>query len=261
MHLFKTDGLKVTGLFAVIIFIFSSCVPIKKQIYMQQAEEESHKIEYVNDNMPSYTLQPGNNLYIRVFSIEEEMAEFFNFGMGSGGNIYYDAAVYLNSYSVNEEGIVELPFIGGLYVKDMTLEEAKDVIQKKVNEYLINTMIVVKLVNYNVTVVGEVQRPSQFKVYQDRINIYEILGMAGDMTTYAKRDEVILVRKTEKGSKVHRLNLLSDEILESEFFYMMPDDIVYVQPVKGKNYAFVQFPYTLVISSISLAIAIFALIQ
>jgi len=260
MHLSKKDGLLAIVKVVVIIFIFSSCVPIRKQIYLQQAESEAARESYVIDNTPSYTLQPGNNLYIRVFSIEEDLAAFFNLGVGAG-NIYYDAAVYLNSYSVNEEGMVELPFIGALYVKDMTLEEAKETIQAKVDEYLRNTMVIVKLVNYNVTVVGEVQHPAQFKIYQDRISIYEVLGLAGDMTTFAKRDEVILVRKTDKGSTVHKLDLLSDSILESEYFYIMPDDIVYVQPVRGKNYAFNTFPYTLVISSISLAIAVFALLK
>ncbi|MCB0805587.1 MAG: polysaccharide biosynthesis/export family protein [Bacteroidales bacterium] len=260
MHLFTRDGLWALVKIAFVILVMASCVPMKKQIYMQQADAEA-KDTYIVDNTPQYTLQPGNNLYLRVFSIDEEQAQFFNLSASTGGNVYYDAAVYLNSYSVNEEGYVELPFIGELFVKGMSLEEAKDIIQEKVNEYLINTMIIVKLVNYNVTVVGEVNSPAQIKIYQDRINIYEILGMAGDMTTYAKRDEVLLIRKTENGSKVHKLNLLSDEILESEFFYIMPDDIVYVQPVKGKNFAMQQFPYTLVISSISLIIAIFALVQ
>jgi len=122
-------------------------------------------------------------------------------------------------------------------------------------------LVVVKLVNYNVSIVGEVKRPGQYKIYQDRLNIYEVLAMAGDMTTFAKREDVVLVRKTEKGSKVHHINLLEDVVLESEFFYIMPDDIIYIQPVKGKNFAFVQFPYTLVISSISLTIALFALLK
>jgi polysaccharide export outer membrane protein len=122
-------------------------------------------------------------------------------------------------------------------------------------------MVIVKLVNYNVSVVGEVHNPGQYKIYQEHLNIYEVLAMAGDMTTFAKREDVVLVRKTEKGSKVYHLNLLEDTLLESEFFYIMPDDIVYIQPVKGKNFAFNQFPYTLVISSISLIIALFALVK
>ena len=144
-------------------------------------------------------------------------------------------------------------------LENLTVEEAKAKIQEQIDIYLKKTMVIVKLVNYNISVVGEVQRPGQFKIYQDKINIYEVLAMAGDMTTFAKREDVVLVRKTEKGSKVHHLNLLEDVLLESELFYIMPDDIIYIQPVKGKNFAFTQFPYALLISSISLIIALFAL--
>ncbi len=244
-----------------VVLIMTSCVPIKKQIYLQTAEADSTKQDYILDNTPTYTLQPGNNLYIKVFSVDDDLYDFFNLGFGTSGNVYYDAAVYLNSYSVNDSGTVELPFIGKIYVKDLTLEETKKSIQQKIDQYLKNTMIIVKLVNFNVTVVGEVQRPGQFKVYQDRISIYEVLALAGDMTTFAKRDDVILVRKTDKGSKIHHLNLLEDRFLESDYYYVMPDDVVYVRPVKGKNYAFTSFPYTLIISSISLAIALFALFK
>lgn len=241
--------------------VMASCVPIKKQVYLQTADSDSTKAEYVIDNTPSYTLQTGNNLYIKVFSVDDELYDFFNLGFGTAGNIYYDAAVYLNSYSVNDSGKVELPFIGKIYVKDLTLEQAKNKIQQRIDKYLKNTMIIVKLVNYNVTVVGEVVRPGQFKIYQDQISLYEVLALAGDMTTFAKRDDVILVRKTDKGSKIHHLNLLEDKFLESEYYYIMPDDVIYVRPVKGKNFAFTSFPYTLVISTISLAIALFALFK
>lgn len=247
--------------FIVFVTILSSCVPIKKQIYLQTAQTDTSKTTYSNLNIPYYTLRPGNNLYVKVFSVDQDLYDFFNLGFGSAGNVYYDAAVYLNSYSVNDSGFVELPFLGKILVDGLTLEQAKEKIQVKLENYLKNTMVIVRLVNYNVTVVGEVQRPGQIKVYQDRINVYEVLSLAGDMTTFARRDDVILVRKTDKGSQIHHLDLLDDHFLESEYYYIMPDDIVYVKPVKGKNYAFTSFPYTLLISSISLALALFALFK
>lgn len=228
---------------------------------MQVPEDDTTQSHYIIDNTPSYTLQPGNNLYMRVISVNADLTDFFNQGVANSGNIYYDAAIYLNSYSVNDSGFVELPFIGYFYVRDLTIKDAKERIQQKVDEYVINTMVVLKLVNYNISVVGEVNRPGQYKIYQDRISIFEVISLAGDMTTFAKREEVVLVRKTEKGSKMYKINLLEDKILESEFFYIMPDDIVYVQPLKGRNFAFTSFPYGLVISSISLMIALFALLR
>ncbi|GAB4314861.1 MAG: polysaccharide biosynthesis/export family protein [Bacteroidales bacterium] len=256
---FTLRGIRLVWI--VLILAATSCVPIKKQIYLQTGTEESDTVFYRLDHTPDYKIQTGNNLYVKVFSVDKEMYEFFNLGFSTSGNVYYDAAVYLNSYSVNDSGYTELPFIGKLYVKGLTLDEVKNAIQERVDQFLKNTMVIVKLVNYNVTVVGEVARPGQIKVYQDHMNLFEAIGLAGDMTTFAKRDEVILVRKSETGSTIHKVNLLEDRLLESEYFYIMPGDVIYVQPVKGKNFAFVSFPYTLVISSISLAIGLFALFK
>jgi len=254
--------LKVLSGFVILFAIFTSCVPIKKQIYLQ-TKEDTTKTKFFSEQYLDFKLQPGNNLYVQVYSIDEELSQFFNLGGGTtaGGNIYYDAAIYLNSYLVNDSGFVELPFIGKLYVKGLTIEEAKEIIQDQIDKYVREIIVIVKLVNYNVTIVGEIERPGQYKIYQDRINIFEVISLAGDMTTFAKRDDIILVRKTEKGSKMYHIDLLRDNILESEFYYIMPDDIIYIKPVKGKNYAFESFPYTLVISSISLTLALIAIFK
>ena len=245
---------------SVLVLIFSSCVPIKKQVLMQVPEDDSAKQEYLNDRtLMDYHLKAGNNLYVKIMSANQDADDFFNPGVSSSGNIYYDAAIYLTSYSVDDEGYVELPFIGKIFAKGKTIEEFSIEVSEVIGEYLKKTMVVVKLVNFNITVVGEVNRAGQYKIYQDKINIFEVLGMAGDFTTYAKRDDVVIVRHTEKGSKVHHLDLLSDDILESKFYYLMPDDIVYVRPLKGKNFAYQMFPYALVISSISLILAIFSI--
>ena len=246
--------------FILMIVFFSSCVPIKKQIYFQAAED-TLKTAYPYKDFKAHKLQTANNLYVNVFSIEKESYEFFNLGYGTSGNIYYDAAIYLNSYVVDEEGYVELPFIGRLHVKGLTIEEAKDIIQQEIEKYLKKTTVVVKLVNYSISIVGEVNRPGQYKIYQDRINIFEVISLAGDLTTYAKRDDIILVRRQEKDAKIYHINLLEDNVLESEYYYIMPDDIIYAKPVKGKNFAFSAFPYTLIISTISLTLALVAIFR
>ena len=246
--------------FVILLMFFSSCVPIKKQVYFQAAED-TLKTAYPYKDFKAHKLQTANNLYVNVFSIEKESYEFFNLGYGTSGNIYYDAAIYLNSYVVDEEGYVELPFIGRLHVKGLTIEEAKDIIQQEIEKYLKKTTVVVKLVNYSISIVGEVNRPGQYKIYQDRINIFEVISLAGDLTTYAKRDDIILVRRQDKDAKIYHINLLEDNVLESEYYYIMPDDIIYAKPVKGKNFAFSAFPYTLIISTISLTLALVAIFR
>ena len=244
----------------ILIAILSSCVPMKKQIYLQTSEDTT-KTEYLNEKLMDYKLRSGNNLFIQVVSLEEDVSNFFNMGYENAGNVYYDAAIYLNSYLVDDSGFVEMPFLGEIYVKGLTIEETKSKIQQQIDEYLNETMVIIKLVNYNVTLVGEVRMPGQYKIYQDQINIFEVIGIAGDLSPFAKRDDVILVRKSEKGSKIYHIDLLSDEILESEYYYIMPDDIIYIRPVKGRNFAYTSFPYTLVISSISLILALTAIFK
>jgi polysaccharide biosynthesis/export protein len=255
----KYRGLAPIGwVVLVVILAFSSCVPIKKQVYLQYGESGA-KQEYPISEDYSYHLKPGNNLHIKVFGIDTDVNDYFNLGYGAASNYYHDAAIYLNSYSIDDSGMVELPFIGKVGLGGATLKEAKEIIQREIDRYLVNTIVIVRLVNYNVTLVGEVVRPGQYKIYQDQVNFFEVLGMAGDLTTYAKRDEIVLIRKTENGSRIFNINLLEDNVLESELYYLMPDDIVYIRPVAGKNFAYQAFPYALMISSISLVIGLFAL--
>ena len=258
VHVKQVSGI-IIGFFLMIIF-FSSCVPIKKQVYLQAAED-TLKTTYQYKEFEAHKLQTANDLYVRIFSISKDAGDFFNQGYSSSGNIYYDAAIYLNSYNVDNEGYVDLPFIGQLYVRGLTRVEVKEVVQKEIDKYLVSTTVVVKLVNYNVSIVGEVDKPGQYKIYQDRINIFEVISLAGDLTTYAKRDDIVLVRKQGSEAKIFHINLLEDNVLESEYYYILPDDIIYIKPIKGKNFAFSAFPYTLVISTISLTLALVAIFK
>lgn len=255
----KYCGLARTWLVVVaVVLALSSCVPIRKQVYLQHGESEA-KREYPFSLDYSYRLKPGNNLHIKVFGIDSDVNDYFNLGYGAASNFYHDAAIYLNSYSIDDSGMVELPFMGKISVGGLTLKQAKEIIQKEIDQYLVNTIVMVRLVNFNITLVGEVTRPGQYKIFQDQVNFFEVLGMAGDLTTYAKRDEVVLIRKTENGSRIYNINLLENNMLESEFYFLMPDDIIYISPVRGKNFAYQAFPYSLMISSISLIIGLFAL--
>ncbi|MCI0472665.1 MAG: polysaccharide biosynthesis/export family protein, partial [Ignavibacteria bacterium] len=157
----------------------------------------------------------------------------------------------LNSYTVNDSGYVEFPLIGKVEVVNLTTEQIQEVLQNKVNEFIKNTVVIVKLANFRISMMGEFKNPGKYLVYQDNITIFEAISMAGDMTDFAKRNKVLLVRQTETGMKTHRLNLNDYSILESEFYYLMPNDLVYVEPLKGKQFAFSEFPYVLILSTIT----------
>jgi len=133
----------------------------------------------------------------------------------------------------------------------MNVEEVKLRIQQVLDEYLKETVLIVKLVNFNLTIVGEVKRPGQYKVYQSEINVFEAVSMAGDLTEFADRQEVIIVRQTKSGSETIAINLEKASILGSDYYYLKPNDIIYVKPLKIKQFGFATFPYALIFSTIS----------
>lgn len=242
-------------LLAVAGLMLASCVPMRKMQYLQQADSRDTTRAYLNERTLSYKIQPGDNLYIKVVSLDEKTANMFNpVGTGVNSQFTNDASVYLNSYTISEEGTIEFPLAGQIYVQNMNVEEVKQRIQLILDEYLKETVLIVKLVNFNLTVLGEVKNPGQYKVYQSEINIFQAISMAGDMGDYADRHQVTIVRQTKTGSETFNVDLEKASILSSNYFYLKPNDIVYVRPLKIKQYGFATFPYALVFSSISTAL-------
>jgi polysaccharide export outer membrane protein len=245
---------RVTFLFILGAYIFSSCIPQKRIKYLQQEVEKNDttRTHFVNENIDAYKIQPGDNLYITVNSTLSGADNFFSGeDAARSSNYYNDAGIYLNSYMVSDSGYVDFPFVGKIYVKELSIEQSKDLIQGIVDEYLKQTTVIVKLAIFKVTVIGEVNQSGTVNIYQNKLNVFELISMAGDLTSFAKRDEVYLVRETQNGSKVQKLNLNDIDILESEYYYIQPDDILYVPPLKGKNFAFSSFPYALIFTTIS----------
>lgn len=231
-------------------FFLASCVPMKRIRYLQDPEKsETERTDFINQRIIDYTIHPGDNLYIKVNSLDQK-SNYFN-ESDNYNNYYTESGIYLNSYTVNDSGYVEFPLIGKVMVHNLTVEEIRKVIQEKVNEYLKNTTVIVKLANYRVSMLGEFNKPGKYIVYQDKITIFEAIAMAGDLSDFSRKDRALLVRQTETGSKTYRINLNDYNLLESDLYYLMPNDVVYVEPVKGKQFAFKEFPYALIFSTLT----------
>ncbi|MCF8387055.1 MAG: polysaccharide export protein [Bacteroidales bacterium] len=232
--------------------IFSSCVPQKKIKYLQVKEEAQMRENFTNERKVEYKIQPGDNLYIKVVSIDEKTSALFNTAdTRSSYAMNSDAGIYLNSYTVNENGYVDFPLIGSVKVRNLTVEQVKDELQKTLNEYIKESVVIVKMVNFYVTMLGEVKRPGEYKIYQDELNIFEAISLAGDLTDFANRDQVKLIRQTKEGSKIIDIDLTDRDILASDYYFMMPNDILYFEPLKGKQFTFANFPYGIIFSAIS----------
>jgi len=246
--------MKYLGSLSLFILIMTSCVPQKKIKYLQKEQAKDTSSFYANKRDVDYKIQPKDNLYVRVFSLDEKAFIFFNKQSGTSSYNDYanDASIYLNSYSVTSEGYIDFPIVGRVFVKGLNVDQIKSMIQQLINEYLKETNVVVKVVNFRVTLVGEVSRPGEFTIYKDDINIFEALSLAGDMTEFANRNKVALIRQSKGGSKVHYLDLTSDTILKSDYYYLQPSDIIYVMPLGYKRWGLGStFPWAIILASIS----------
>ncbi len=246
--------LKYLSFVLLVAMLATSCVPQKKIKYLQKEQAKDTTSFFSNKRDVEYKVQPKDNLYIRVFSLDEKAFIFFNKQSGTSSYNDYanDASIYLNSYSVTPEGYIDFPIVGKVYVRDLNVDQIKSMIQQLINEYLKETNVVVKVVNFRITLVGEVSRPGIFTIYKDDINIFEALSMAGDMTEFANRSKVALIRQTKGGSRVQYLDLTSDDILNSDFYYLQPSDIIYVMPLGYKRWGLgTTFPWAIVLASVS----------
>lgn len=263
MILSMSSKMKFNPRMLIILFVsalmFSSCVPQKKIKYLQAQNEEADTLkvrEFKTKSEITYKVQTGDNLYIKVLSIDEQTNKLFGSGTQSGNYLNSDVSVYLQSYTVDPTGNIDFPIVDKIAVKDLTVEQIRTKIQSIVDEYLVGATVFVKMVNFNVTILGEVNRPGKFQIYQDQINIFEALAMAGDLTDFAERSKIKLMRQTKDGYKIHKIDLTRDNIIASDYYYIMPNDIIYIEPLKIKQFGFASFPYSIIFSTISATLLI-----
>lgn len=247
------NNIKITGLslFLVIFVLMSSCVSQSRVRLLQGKTAEGASTEFANQRVSAYKLQSGDHLYIEVYSVDPKTSKFFQTDFPDLMNPTY---LYLKSYSVDEEGYISFSFVDRMYVRGLTVEEVKDQIQQKLNEYFKEATAVVKLVNFEVSVIGEVNDPGSFTIYRDQVNLFQAIGLAGGMKDLANPKKVKLVRQTQGGSTMVVLNLSDNKILESPYFYLQPNDIIYVEALGAKSWAYVRFPYETILVLISTAL-------
>lgn len=206
----------------------TSCIPKRKLVYTQDQMPKEAKDEYVNVR-PEKTIQPFDNIYIKVSSIDEKTNAVF-----AGARAATETNINLLSYTVNSSGYIDFPFVGEIYVKDLTLVEAKATIESKVGDYLQNLAITVKFVNNVVTVLGEVNRPGEHPFFRDQVTIFQAIGYAGGFTDFGDKQRVTLIREANNKINYYYLDLTNKDIVASSYYYLIPNDVILVRPIKAK---------------------------
>lgn len=227
-----------------------SCVPVKQLKYFNDINELEGPV--VNPRVQK-VIMPFDKVYIRVLSIDPQTSQIFNAAeeMRYGGS-----NTSMIGYLVDEQGNVNFPFVGNINILNLTLSQASEKIQKALSDYVPNTSVVVKYIDNQVTVIGEVQRQGVYTFSQDKLNIYEAIGLGGGITRYGDRENVILMRH-EKDKIVHyRLNLQDSKIANKDYYYILPNDVIVVEPLKAVSSSYSNITYTTLLSSITTLIAV-----
>lgn len=214
--------------------------------------------QLLGDEIPkkveAYRLKPGDILHVRILSSDPDMYDIFNLDVTrritTRGTEAGDPMMFLYGYTINQEGEIQLPVIGSVKVSGYTLDEVLTIVQKEAANYLVDATVSVKIVNFSVTILGEVRRPGSFYVYDHEFTIMDAIGLAGDLTDYGNR-QVHVIRHTDSGVKFDRLDITDRRAVNSELYYLQPNDLVYVEPLVAKRFGFAQFPFGVVFSAIS----------
>jgi polysaccharide export outer membrane protein len=214
--------------------------------------------EFNNSKNTAYRLDVGDHLYIEVYSVDPKTSKFFQTDFPDLMNPTY---LYLKSYSVDESGYINFSFVNKMLVKGLTVEEVKEQLQKTLNEYFKESTVIVKLVNFEVSVIGDVNNAGSFTVYRDQINLFQAIGLAGGFKEFGNPKKVKLVRQSQTGSNMVQLDLSDNKILESPYFYLQPNDIVYVEPLNAKSWSYVRFPYETILVLISTALVGYSILK
>jgi polysaccharide biosynthesis/export protein len=261
-----------SSLYVIVILIAIlaiSCITNEKLTYLQKGVNISDTTGAVPNSdtarivqPATYKVQPYDNLFIRVVTPDPQWSDMFNTiqTTSSSGSLTEQSADLI-SYSVDEQGYIELPYAGKFKVSDKSLNIIKTDLESALKAYVADAAVTVKMINNYINIIGEVKNPGRYPIYKDRMNIFQALAMAGDLGDYSDRMGVQIIRPTVNGSVIKEFSLKDRSILVSEFFYVMPNDVIYAKPLKGRFFQLNAFPYGIILSTITTFILFLNVLQ
>lgn len=230
--------LSVVGL----LLLFSSCAEQRNLVYFDDIQQSSaYQQAITNAHEPK--IQVGDIMGITVSTLDPTSNALFNTGaVIQGTNAQLSSTNAAGStnlgkegYLVGNDGNINFPVIGKINLQGLTLTEAHEKMRNEISEYVKEPIVNVRYLNFKVTVIGEVTAPTTFTVDNEKINVLEALGRAGDMTPFGMRENVLVIREVDGKRQMARLNLNSSSAFQSPYFYLQQNDIVYVEPSEMKG--------------------------
>lgn len=245
----------ITGL--ILPFLLFSCVTQRNLEYMR--DKNDTVTSYKEASYPDYQLKPNDALYIQINSLDDAASNVF--AQSSAQQTLDPYGAYMSSYKVDKEGYIQLPVIGKIQVSGKTTSQVSDLIKDSVVNILSLPTVTVRLVNQYISVLGEVRTPGHFVYSQDKFTIFNAIGLAGDINEYGNRREVILIRNENGMNNKIRIDLSRADIVSSPYYFIQPNDLIYVSPLRKRFWGFQEFPFELIFSTITTSLLIYTLIE
>lgn len=241
--------------------LLGACVGSRTVNYLNDPSLTPGASKLFENQKFEYRLQVNDVLSIRVLGLDEQTHRFFNVESQSGGAMVSDAALYVNGFSVDKNGMVQLPQIGKVKLQGLTVGEAQELVQRKINEYFTNATVIMKMVNWRVSVLGNVGRPGTYMVYNNQITMLDALSMAGGPNEYADKSHVTLMRQSDRGVQALYVDLSSTEVLRSEYYYLLPNDVVYVPSLRARPGRMNLEILSVILATLSTAAVVFTVVK
>lgn len=225
-------------------------IPVFLLLMLMSCKTTTNTITYFQDldnQMPAVTEQsvnytpriaPDDQLSITVSGTDPNAVAAFNMPLASylaPGETNVTSTPVLHTYLVNSRGEIDFPVLGKLQVANMTRSELTDMLTEKISAYVKSPIVTIQIRNFKVSVLGEVNKPGTVNVPNERLSVLDALGMAGDLTIYGNRANVLLIRDNNGRKEYHRFNLTSAEILTSPYYYLQQNDVLYIEPNKARK--------------------------
>jgi len=226
----------ISHILAAALLLASACTSQKKLAYLNNLPELNGE-ETFTMSIPDYKIQPRDILYItaKAMAPDGSIKDFLSSGNSNMMSFAQgDASGAFIGYNVNPDGYITLVPIGQVKVSGLTLEETRKTLQELTNKVFKNSTVECKLLSFKFTVIGEVRAPGAYINYNNYLTVIEAIGRAGGVGDFGNRDRVLVVRPFDKGTKTFRLNLQDKNILTSEAYFLLPNDVVIIEPMKQK---------------------------
>lgn len=220
--------------------ILSSCSSIKNVKYFKDIPDENQSTDLATLNYIEPKIQPDDILSINIQTVDPAATQVLTTGNLQNAAIGATSAGSTGSqtvsgYLVDHSGNVELPVMGKIKLSGLTTEQAREEIRTQASNFFKNPTVNLRFANFKITILGEVAKPATYVISNEKINILDALGLAGDLTIYGKRENIVLIRQLEDGSrKLVKLDITKSEILNSPYYYLRQNDYLYVEPGKSK---------------------------